>query len=57
MEEKREKVFDGRIFAQQRSETTDLVRQRSANVLGCILAQISDARDNTPQDNFLFEEL
>lgn len=47
VQEKREEVLDGRLFAEEGRKAGDLVRDRSANVLRAILAKVPYAGDDT----------
>ena len=56
MKEQRKEMLDGGIFAEERCQAADLVGKCSPNVLGDVLAQISDARYNPSEHNFFLKQ-
>lgn len=56
VEEKWQKVLDGVLLSEQRREATDLGGESCPDVLRCILAQVSDTRNDPEQDHLFLEQ-
>lgn len=57
MEEQLQEVLDRRIFAEQGCEASNLVRERSPNVLRLVLAEVADEWNHASDDDLLLKRL
>lgn len=54
MKEQGEQVFDGCFTTKKWSQSTNMIRKSSSNVLGCIVGQVTDAGHDACQDDLPF---